>query len=187
MSSDANQEIYLAKFSKELRRLNVQDASGIAGDVRGHIGEAIADGRSLVETLSALGPPSALARAYAIELVVADAAKTRWSLSSLIRFAMLLLGASIVSLTLVPLLLVLAFTFLLTGAVSFVFAVVELFIVDLPFIQNEHFSPLEALGASIPIFAAGCLFAWLLWRYLRYIAASVRRACAPLRRPSIQT
>lgn len=177
----ADEEAYLSKFRAALHRLKVAGASGIVADVRGHIAEAAADGRSLEQALSALGPPEGLARAYAVELALSSIPQNRWSFRALARLASLLIGASLVSLLLVPSLTFLAFTFLVTGAFSFVFALIELLIVDLPFIQNDHISPLQALGASIPIFAAGCLFVWVLWRYLRYLAASARKEIAHLR------
>lgn len=177
----ADGEAYLSKFGAALRRLRMADASGIVADVRGHIAEAAADGRSLEQALTALGSPEALARAYAVELAHARLTNNGWSFLTFARLASLLAGASVLSLLVVPSLTILAFTFLVTGGLSFVFALIELLIVDLPFIQNDHLSPLQALGASVPIFAAGCVFVWVLWLYLRYLAVSMRKEISVLR------
>lgn len=176
MSEGAGREdAYLLKFGAALRRMKVAGAREIVVDVKGHIAEAMETGRSLEQALTALGPPEALARAYAVELALSNPRARPAGLLSVARIALLLAGASVISAIVAPSLALLAFTFLATGLLSFVFAAIELLIVDLPFIQNSHFSPIEALAASIPIFAVGCLFAWLLWRYLRYLVRSLRR------------
>lgn len=166
---------FLSRLAAALRRLKVADAGEIVADVRGHIDES-AEIRSLDETLLSLGAPEALARAYALELALSQRREGRWRASSVFLLVSLSVGASLVTLIVAPTLAALAFTFLVTGLLSFVFATIELTIVDLPFIENGNISPVEALGASAPIFAAGCLFGWLLWRYLRFVIASLRRA-----------
>lgn len=172
----SNEASYLSKFGAALRRMKVAGAEEIVADVRGHIAESVASERSLEQTLTALGAPDALARAYAVELAMSQYPTDRQSISSIAKLTLLLIGASTVTLIVVPTLLLFAFTFLVTGFFSFIFAIIELLIVDLPFVQNDNISPIEALGVSAPVFAAGCLFAWLLWRYLKYVAATLRKA-----------
>ncbi len=166
---------FLSRLAAALRRLKVPDADEIVADVRGHIDES-AESRSLDEALITLGPPETLARAYALELAFSRHREGRWRASSVFVVVSLLVGASLMTLVVAPTLAVLAFTFLVTGLVSFAFALIELTLVDLPFVENGNISPLEALGVSAPIFATGCLFGWLLWRYLRFVIASLRRA-----------
>lgn len=173
--TEQDRDRFLLRLAGALRRLKVADADEIVADVRGHIEES-AESRSLDETLIALGEPEALARAYALELALSRHREGRWRASSVFVLVSLSVGASLVTLVVAPTLAALAFTFLVTGVLSFAFAVIELTIVDLPFVENGNFSPLEALGASAPIFAAGCLFGWLLWRYLRFVTTSLRRA-----------
>src|SRR5262245_57632785 len=60
----------MAHFTAALDRHNVPERQEIAADVRSHIDEALAYDQPLDDVLKALGPADALARAYAVELLM---------------------------------------------------------------------------------------------------------------------
>jgi uncharacterized membrane protein len=58
---------YLDRLKAELRAATDADRADIVGEIRDHCADAMASGRSADEVLTALGPPEALVRAYAVE------------------------------------------------------------------------------------------------------------------------
>src|SRR5262249_6233976 len=61
---------YMATFGAAIKGIDAEERAAIEQEIRSHIAEATATGRSLDAVLTSLGPAEALARAYTVELLM---------------------------------------------------------------------------------------------------------------------
>ena len=97
-------ERYLAALRAGLGELSAAEREEIAHEIQAHVAEARAAGRGVDEALRSLGPADALARAYAVELLLnrrpGPPGLGRW-----FRLLVVLAATGLPSLVLIPMLL----------------------------------------------------------------------------------
>ncbi|MES1158855.1 MAG: hypothetical protein ABUL42_03070 [Terricaulis silvestris] len=167
---------YMARFEAALGRFRLPEAREIAMDVRSHIAEAQGYGKSLDEVLATLGPADALARAYAVELLM-DAPKNARG-DKVMRFFQLLaivIAGSFLSLIVATIFGGFGISFALAGMILIVGGGLEALGVHLAHVQTGGLPPLAtmALGPVAFAIAWGCF--WLLGLYVKAAARAVRR------------
>jgi uncharacterized membrane protein len=175
MSSDPLARRYLENFSAALGRLPDDERSELIGEIESHIAEAAADGQPVSEVLARLGPADRLAMAYRAELLTSArrAGWRRW-LTRSVALAALLVGMSIPSLVIIPLLAGLGAGFVAGGVAMFAWSLC-------PFDTHTLYSlpgGLDRLarGATgIGFIAGGTLALAALYGYVRLLSAAVRR------------
>jgi uncharacterized membrane protein len=166
---------YLAAFEREARGFGLNEASDIANDVRSHINEAVEYGKSLEDVLASLGTPRALARAYAVELLMGKPKEA----SNLRRFAQLLALVAfggILTLIVVTSLGSIGLSFVLSGILLFVLGLLEAAGVHLPHVQMGGMSPWLVAALGPVMFAVGWGALLLLWSYVRFAGRQLVRA-----------
>ena len=168
---------YLAAFESEARRLKLAEWSDISSDVHGHINEAVEYGRPLEDALKAMGRPEALARAYALELMMQQPKSTRahWGVQAL-RLAGLAAVGGVVTLIVVMALGSVGVGLVFSGLVFLATGLVEAAGVHFSFVSLGGFSPWVFVAASPLLFAIGLGALWLLARYLRFAAGQLVRS-----------
>ena len=177
--NDANDiEAYLTSFVRAARRSAIKDAADIARDVRNHIEEALGAGEPWPGIRTKLGAPEALAKAYAVELMLgASDEPPRAGRADIPALLVLATGGGF---------LTLMATFIL-GAFSIAFGIsaVLMFGLCLPIALGAPTPPHVHLGGLSPWIMVGMapvmgVLAWgsfaALAAYLRWFARSLRRA-----------
>ena len=177
MTSNANIDAYMRQFETALRRYALKQQSEIASDLRSHIQEAIDYGKTPDETLNALGAPEALARAYAVELLV-DAPRDQrpsgaWRALKLIG---LVAAGGIVTYVVVVSLGAISLSFMASGLLLFGVGLIEAAGIHLPHVQLANLPPLAVAAMGPLCFAIGYGAGALLWRYVRFLVRTVRAA-----------
>lgn len=99
MTSHPVVDRYITNLRAGLATMPVADQQEVERDIRSHIAEAMAAGTPIDQVLQALGPADALARAYALELLLDDSRSKAAGISGLQRFVSL---AGLVALTSIP-------------------------------------------------------------------------------------
>jgi uncharacterized membrane protein len=165
---------YLAQLSEHLSTLSVSDRQEILHDIRSHLAEATAGGRSLESTLETLGPADALARAYSVELMLNPRGPMSSRAAYRLKVAGVIAAGSLPTLFVVILLGGVGGTLVLAGLVAAVAGVVDLF-GDLPsWVQTSGMAPVTVLtigGAMLLVGVTGIL---MLRRFMRFVAATWR-------------
>lgn len=166
-------ERYLTAFASELKRLDVGDHAEIVGEIRNHCAEALAAGQSPDIVLETLGPPHALARAYAMELLMTQS-DGQSRIGRLLTIVGILAASSIGSLLVVMALGSIAVGFVGSGIVLVGIGALEAAGVHLPQVQLAGLHPLivMAIGPFVALIGVGA--ARTLWRYLRWLTRSLQ-------------
>lgn len=173
-------ERYLARLRDGLKSMTPADQEEVLRDIRSHIAEATASGTTLESVLNSLGPAEALARAYAVELVL-NPAPGRPPVSSFQRFVTLtgiLALSSIPTLIIVVTLGAIGVAFVTSGFAVSAAGIVDALGISLPFVDGpaSDVHPAVAIAIGPILFVLG-LFAMLgLWKYLRWLARSISDA-----------
>jgi len=175
---------YLTAFESEARRVKLAEWSDISKDVRGHINEAVEYGRPLEDVLKAMGRPEALARAYALELMLQRPKSSRghWGVQAL-RLAGLAAVGGVVTLVVVMALGSIGAVLVFSGMVFLATGLLEAAGVHFAFVSMGGLSPWVFVAASPPMFAIGVGALWLLAKYLRYAAGQLVRSI-PTQQPA---
>jgi len=176
-------ERYLAQLERSIAGLAPADRSEVLQEIRNHIAEATAVGTPLDAVLEALGPPDALGRAYAIELLL-QPQKDRRRHPAQRWFNVVLLVAlfSIPTLVAVSTLASVGISFLSSGLFVFVVGILEglgLF----PWPNLTHVPPLVAIGLGPGMVILGLLSLTALRFYVGFVVRTVR-AAVPVTAPS---
>lgn len=166
---------YLAAFEQEARGFGLNEARDIANDVRSHINEAVEYGKPLDEVLASLGAPKALARAYAVELLMGKP-KEASNIGRIAQLLALVAFGGILTLILVTSLGSLGISFLLSGILLFVLGLLEAFGVHLPHVETGGISPWLVAALGPVMFAVGWGALLLLWSYVRFAGRQLVRA-----------
>ncbi|HVY83596.1 MAG TPA: hypothetical protein VG943_00560 [Caulobacterales bacterium] len=168
---------YMARFESALRRYGVPEAQEIALDVRSHIAEALGYGRPLDSVMSTLGQPDALARAYAVELLMHPPKDARVdAVMRFLRILALVIAGSFVSLIVATVLGAFGLSFLLAAIILLMGGVLEAFGVQLAHVHTGGLPPWAVIALSPVAGVVAWFFFWLLWLYVRAAARAVRRA-----------
>jgi uncharacterized membrane protein len=166
---------YLAAFEAEARGFGLTEAQDIANDVRSHINEAVEYGKPLDDVLTALGTPKALARAYAVELLM-EKPKADSTVGRFAKLVALVAFGGMLTLIVVILLGSIGLTFTLSGILVFVLGLLEAAGVHLPHVQMDGLPPLIVAALGPAMFAIGWGALLLLWSYVRFAGRRLVRA-----------
>lgn len=176
---------YMSQFEATLRKHGLKESADIARDVRSHIAEAIDYGKPIDAILDSFGPPEALARAYAVELLMDKPAGSRGAgIGQFLQLLGLLAAGGIATFVIVLALGSIGVGFALSGVLLIVIGAIEAMGVHLPHVQTADLPPLliMALGPVFLALAWGAF--WTLSKYAGFIAGVWRRA-APRGGPAI--
>lgn len=169
-------ERYLARLESHLASLSPADRQDVLTDIRSHLAEAVAAGRSLDTALASLGPADELARGYSVELLMNPrGARPRGSgTSRFLKLAGLVVIGSIPTLVIVIVLSAVGVSFTFAGlavlAAGLLAAVGEL----PPWIHMD-LPPIFAILLGPVMTAAGILSLAVLVLYIKFLAFAVRR------------
>lgn len=172
-------ERYLQVLQDGLKLMTPADRDEVVRDIRSHIAEATAAGSTIDSVLTTLGPAEALARAYAVELLL-NPAPGRPAMPGFQRFLAL---AGVLALTSIPTLVVVVtlgavgVSFVAAGLAVFAAGVVDTLGVSLPFVDGPASDVHPAIAVAIgPILCAlGVAALWGLSRYLRWFGRAVSK------------
>ena len=173
-------ERYLSRLEQGLKLMAPTDREEVVRDIRSHIAEATASGTALESVLNTLGPAEALARAYAVELVL-NPSPGRPPMSPFQRFFTL---AGILALTSIPTLVIVVtlgavgISFIVSGLAVLAAGIVDAAGITLPFLDGpaSDVHPAIAIAIGPLLFAAGVASLWGLSKYLRWLARTVSGA-----------
>ncbi|MBU6373512.1 MAG: hypothetical protein KJS97_12370 [Alphaproteobacteria bacterium] len=172
---------YLLAFERAGKKRRLAEARELAEDVRQHIEEAQMAGRVWADIRAKLGPPDALARAYAAELLFGDetaegSGKARARRINFWAMFGLATGGGLLTLIVTSTLVTISFAFGMSAVV--LFAVGLPLALGMPLPPDVHYegAPWVAVALS-PLFALG---AWAalkgLIAYMRWFGRSLRQS-----------
>lgn len=166
---------YMARFEEALQQHRLREWREIAADLRSHIAEAQGYGKSLDEVIAALGPADVLARAYAVELTM-NAPRPSNIVLRVLKVAGILAASSFLSFIVGGVLGTIAVGFTGSGILIVVLCVLEGVGVHIPGAHYAGLSPWLIMLIGPPLAALGIGAGWLLWRYVFFLTATLRRA-----------
>ena len=165
---------YLARLNENLSTLSASDRQEILHDIRSHLAEATAGGRSLESTLETLGPADALARAYSVELMLNPRRPMSSRAAYRLKVAGLIAAGSLPTLLVVILLGGVGGTLVLAGIAAVVAGVVDVFGELPPWIQTSGMAPVIVLSIGGAMMIVGLMGILTLRRFMRFVAATWR-------------
>lgn len=167
---------YMSRFEEALRRYGVPAWAEIAGDLKSHIAEAEGYGKPIADVMTALGSPDALARAYAVELLMAPPRDARATAAArFIRISGVVIAGSFISLVVAITLGGFGLSFLLAGVILIIGGGLQAAGVYLPFVQTGGLPPLAVIALGPVALAVGWGMCCLLRLYIRMAARALRR------------
>ena len=165
---------YLAQLTENLPTLSASDRQEILHDIRSHLAEATARGRSLESTLETLGPADALARAYSVELMLNPRRPMSSPVAYRFKVAGLIAAGSLPTLLVVVLLGGVGGALVLAGLVAAVVGVADA-LGDLPsWVQTSGMAPVIVLSIGAAMMLVGLMGLFALRRFMRFVAATWR-------------
>ncbi len=168
-------ERYLARFTEALTDLAPADRTEVVQEIRSHLAEAAAAGRSLDSALEALGSADELARAYQVELLVnpRTSARTLSPLDRFLRIAGLVAVGSIPTIVIVAVLGALGGSFIFAGFAVFSAGVMGVAGALPPWVRMDvHPAVAVLLGPCMVV--TGIVAVYGLVRYIKFLARTVR-------------
>ena len=174
-------ERYVARLETAIGGLDPADRREVLQEIRNHIAEATAAGKSLDAVLESLGPADALGRAYAVELLLhPQKDRPRRAAERWFSVVSLVVVLSIPTLVAVSTLASVGISFVAGGLLAFVIGVLE-GIGIFPWPDLSDVPPVVAifLGPAMVIVGAVALVA--LRFYVRFVVRAIQTALAPVR------
>ena len=165
---------YLTRLNENLSTLSASDRQEILHDIRSHLAEATARGRSLESTLETLGPADALARAYSVELMLNPRRPMSSRAAYRLKVAGLIAAGSLPTLVVVILLGGVGGTLMLAGIMAAVVGVVDAVGELPPWVQTSGMSPATVLSIGGAMMLVGLMGILMLRRFMRFVAATWR-------------
>jgi uncharacterized membrane protein len=165
---------YLARLTENLATLPASDRQEILHDIRSHLAEATAAGRSIESALETLGPADALGRAYSVELMLNPRRPMSSRAAYRLKVAGLIAAGSLPTLLIVILLGGVGGTMVLTGIVAAAASVVDAFGELPPWIQTSGVPPAVLLSIGAAMMLVGLMGLFGLRRFMRFVAATWR-------------
>ena len=168
---------FMGRFEAALRHYGLPEWPEIASDLKSHIAEAESHGKPLADVMAALGSPDTLARAYAVELLMAPPPQDARAIAVMrfLRIAGVVIAGSFISLVVAITLGGFGLSFLLAGAILIIDGGLEAAGVHLPFVSTGGLPPLAVMALGPVALALGWGMSWLLWIYIRLAARALRR------------
>ena len=177
MSDDPVTRQYIENFRNGLADLPDDERGELVSEIENHIAEAGLRGESTSEVLDRLGPADRLARAYRAELLINGGSTRSW-FSRVFGVSLLLVGASIPSLIIIPLLGGLGIGFTFGGLAMFAWSICPWeahTLYSLP----QGLDRLARAGTGAAFLAGGGLALAALYGYVRLLASAMRRMASP--------
>ena len=168
-------ERYLTRLTGHLSGLSPADRDEIVRDIRSHVAESVAAGRSLDQAIQALGPADELARAYGVEFLVnpRGTARTGSGASRFLRIAALVVIGSIPTLVIVVVLSTVGVSFIASGLAVLTAGIVGA-VGELPTWLTMDVPPVFAILLGPVMAAVGVLAIVGLVFYIKFVAFTVR-------------
>jgi uncharacterized membrane protein len=173
---------YMTTFDAAMTMLEAGERQAINQEIRNHIAEATAAHRSLDEVLRALGPADALARAYAVELLMHPRAQRVERRMPFFKVAALVIVGSFATLVVVTTLGAIGISFMASGFAVSAIGVLESSGIHLPGVQLSGIPPEWVIVLGVPFAAVGVAALVGLRSYIRFVAKTMRRV---LPRPAV--
>jgi uncharacterized membrane protein len=166
---------YLARLAEGLGSLTPEDRQEIVQEIRHHITDAVAAGKSLDAVLESLGSAEALARAYAVDSLLHPKQKRRMpALERAFKILGLIAIGGIPSIVIVAVLGSIGISFVASGVAVFVVGLLEATHVHLPGISMQV-PPIFAIVGGPVMFVLGITAVAGLVAYVRFIFRTIRR------------
>lgn len=166
---------YMMRFEPALRKHGLNEAHDIANDVRSHIDEAVGYGKPVEAVLDALGPPEALARAYAAELLIEKPHANRGGAGRFLQLVGLIAAGGLLTFIIVVTLGAFGLSFGLSGVLLVVIGGLEAMSIHLPHVETHGIPPLLFVALGFVFFALSWAAFAGLGRYARFIAGVWRK------------
>jgi len=167
----------MTALSEAIRACEATDREEIVREIRNHIAEATAAGKPLSVVLESLGSADALARAYAVELVLHPKASS--PLNRVTRFAttaaLVALG-SVTTILVVGALASLGVGLVASGLAMFVIGLLEAGGIHLPGVETAGLAPVWIVSLGPVVFGAGLASLVGLRVYVRFLVRTLRTA-----------
>lgn len=168
---------YLNAFESALRRYGVPDWRDIAAELRAHIAESEAGGRTFLQQSAGLGAPDALARAYAAELLMHPPHDVRIAaVARFLKLAGLVAGGGFISLIVIVTLGGLALSMALAGVVCIGGGAIEAAGIHPSWLSTGNLAPWEVIALGPLMLAIAWGLFWCLAIYLRAAGRTLKRA-----------
>ncbi len=168
-------ERYLARFHDGLKGARADEREEFVREIESHIAEAVASGDQVTDVLSRLGPADRLARAYRAELTLKSrTGNLVWRFFAVLG---LLITASVPTMVIIPLLLVLGLAFVVGGVASIgvaLFPFAELY--DIPGAVPAGVDRLLVGLTGAGLLVSGVLALWVLYLYVLLLIKAMRGA-----------
>lgn len=166
---------YMTQFERCTREFDFPGRGEIANEIRNHIAEASAAGKPLDAILQSLGPADALARAYAVELLLERRSSRRArALTRFVRLASVVAAGSVVSLLVVGLLGSAGLGFTASGVVILTIGGLEEVGIHLPGVQMNGVPPALAMALGVLVLALGAVSLIGLRLYVRFVIRTLK-------------
>jgi uncharacterized membrane protein len=165
---------YLTRLNENLSSLPASDREEILHDIRSHLAEATAAGRSLESALETLGPADVLARAYSVELMLNPRRPMSSRAAYRLKVAGLIAAGSVPALVVVVLLGGVGGTMVLAGIIAAFAGVVDAFGELPPWIQTSGMAPAALLSIGGALMFVGLMGILTLRRFVRFVAGTWR-------------
>ena len=165
----------MARFEGSLEVLDADERRAITQEIRSHVAEATAAGRPLDDVLRALGPSDALARAYAVELLLNPRDRRFDGLAALLKLASIVVAGGFATLMVVSMLGAIGIGFTASGVVVFGIGILETAGIHLQGVQLSGVPPGWVIVLALPIFAVGIASLVLLRRYIGFVGRAMKK------------
>jgi uncharacterized membrane protein len=166
---------YMATLGTAIKGIDAGERAAIEQEIRSHIAEATAAGRSLDDVLTALGPADALARAYSVELLMNPRDRRLASITAFLKLAATVVVGSFATLIVVAILGSVGMSFAASGVVVFAIGVLETSGIHLPGVQLSGVPPEWVIVLAVPFFLIGVAALVLLTKYIRFVGRAMRK------------
>ena len=166
---------YMATFGAAIKGIDAEERAAIEQEIRSHIAEATAAGKPLEDVLEALGPAEALARAYAVELLMNPRNTRIRSVAAFLKLAATVVVASFATLIVATILGSVGITFTASGLAMIMVGMLETSGIHLPGVELNGVPP-GWVVASGPLMIVIGLAAFVLLRsYIRFVGRAMRK------------
>lgn len=166
---------YLARLDEGLGSLPAAERTEVGQEIRNHIAEAVAAGKPIDAVLESLGSADALARGYAVELLLhpRKAARAEPTSGRFFKLIGLIAIVSIPTFVIVVTLVAIGVSFLASGVAVFVAGVMGVS-GTLPYWVEMDVDPVLAIIAGPPLVILGIAAIVALVWYIKFLARTVR-------------
>ncbi len=166
---------YMTHFEQAMEEFDFPAREEVTHEIRNHIAEACAAGKELDAVLQSLGPADALARAYAVEILLNRRANRRVQrLFGSLRIAGLVALTSFATFMIVGVLGMIGIGFVPIGLAIILIGVLEQVGIHLPGVQMNGVAPVWAMALGLVPCLVGFVALFGLRFYIRWVIRTVR-------------